>query len=205
MNPVEITRATYDAIAAEYLDHTRDRSVMAPWLDRFSSLLPRGAAVLDLGGGPGFDASELRARGLGAVAVDLSLGMLRVGLHLFPGPRAQCDMRRLPFRSSSVQGVWANASTLHLPKPELLSALRETRRVLESPGLLFISLKRGEGGEWESRRYARPRWFEYWSAGELDAALRAEGFSIEESCENPAGEDIWLVRLASLRPSPPSS
>lgn len=197
-DPVSRTRDTYDAIAAEFLRNTRDRSKMHGWLDRFASLLPAGALVLDLGAGPGFDSAELRKRGFEAVSVDLSLGMLRAAVCEFPGPRVQSDLRRLPFPSCSVQGVWANASLLHLSKAGASLALREIRRILRPSGILHVSVKRGSGAEWESERYGRPRWFQYWSERELDAALQAVGFDVNAAWVDKTTLDTWLVRLASV-------
>jgi ubiquinone/menaquinone biosynthesis C-methylase UbiE len=154
--------------------------------------------VLDLGAGPGCDSEELRKRGLEAVSVDLSLGMLRAGVREFPGPRVQSDLRRLPFPSCSVYGVWANASLLHLSKAEASSALREIRRVLRPSGVLHVSVKRGSGAEWESERYGRPRWFQYWSEPELDAALQAVGFDVNAAWVDKTTLDTWLIRLASV-------
>ena len=52
-----------------FLSRTRDRSRTAHQVDRFAALLPRGALVLDVGAGPGFDSAELTtdqlARALG--------------------------------------------------------------------------------------------------------------------------------------------
>lgn len=199
-DPVFKTRDTYDAIAVEFLQNTRDRSVVCGWLDRFSSLLPAGALVLDLGAGPGFDSAELRKRGFEAISVDLSLGMLRAGLRDFPGLRVQSDLRRLPFPSCSVCGIWANASLLHLPREEARTALREFRRVLGPYGILHISVKRGTGAQWESARYGKPRWFQYWSDADLDAVLQAVGFCISAAWVHEARRDVWLIRLASVEP-----
>ena len=197
-DPVSKTRDTYDAIGAEFLENARDRSEMRGWLDRFASSLPAGVLVLDLGAGPGCDSAELRKRGLEAVSVDLSLGMLRAGVREFPGPRVQSDLRRLPFPSCSVYGVWASASLLHLSKAEASLALREIRRVLQPSGILHVSVKRGSGAEWESKRYGRPRWFQYWSGPEIDAALRAVGFSVDAAWVDETARDTWLIRLASV-------
>ena len=169
---------------------------MRGWLDRFASSLPAGVLVLDLGAGPGCDSAELRKRGFEAVSVDLSLGMLRAGVCEFPGPRVQSDLRRLPFPSCSVYGVWANASLLHLSKAEAGLALREMRRVLRPSGILHVSVKRGSGAEWESERYGRPRWFQYWSESEFDAALQAVGFRVDAAWVDETALDTWLVRLA---------
>jgi SAM-dependent methyltransferase len=197
-DPVSKTRDTYDAIGAEFLENSRDRSEMHGWLDRFASSLPAGTLVLDLGAGPGFDSAELRKRGVEAICVDLSLGMLRAGVREFPGPRVQSDLRRLPFPSCSVCGAWANASLLHLSRTEASLALREIRRVLQPSGILHVSVKRGSGAEWESERYGKPRWFQYWSDSELDEALQAVGFCVNAAWVNETTRDTWLIRLASV-------
>jgi ubiquinone/menaquinone biosynthesis C-methylase UbiE len=190
------TRRTYDAIARRFLENTRDRAGVARWLHRFAEQLDPGAAVLDLGAGPGCDSAELRTLGLRPISLDLSLGMLRAGLAEFPGPRVQADARRLPFRDGSFRGVWASASLLHLSPDETAAALREVRRVLGSHGVLHVSLKSGAGAEWESERYGEPRWFQYWSAAELDGLLTASGFEIVAASSNSTPRAHWLVRHA---------
>jgi len=196
---IDRTRQTYDEIAGRFLENTRDRSRMSLWLERFAKRLHAGDAVLDLGAGPGCDSAELRRLGLRPVSLDLSLGMLRAGLREFPGPRVQADARRLPFRDGSLAGVWANASLLHLSPEEAAAALREVSRVLGACGLLHVAVKSGDGAEWETERYGVPRWFQYWSAADLDALLRASGFDVIDSWSNSTPRADWLVRHAQPR------
>jgi SAM-dependent methyltransferase len=198
-DPSRTTRDTYDAIGARFIENARDRAAMIPWLDRFAASLPTAALVLDVGAGPGMDTADLRQRGLRAIGLDFSIGMLHAGMREFPGPRVQGDARRLPFASAAVSGVWANASLLHLSRDDARGALDEIRRVLGAPGLLYLSLKQGAGSETESTRYGMPRFFQYWSGVELDAALAAAGFRIEDARVNDTPRGAWVVRLASLR------
>jgi len=193
------TRETYDAIGARFIENARDRSAMIPWLDQFAASLPRGALVLDVGAGPGIDSADLRARGLRAISLDFSLGMLRAGMREFPGERVQGDARRLPVASATIAGVWANASLHHLPAAEAGLALAAIHRVLEPRGLLYVSVKQGVGAEWESDRYDSRRFFQYWSAESLDAALDAAGFAITTADTNVRPRATWLVRLASAK------
>jgi ubiquinone/menaquinone biosynthesis C-methylase UbiE len=106
----ETTRRTYDVIAPEFLSRTKDRSKTAHLLDAFAAALASDALVLDVGGGPGFDATELRQRGLRAVTLDHSMGMLRAGRTEFPGDRLQADMLKLPVVAGSIDGIYANAA-----------------------------------------------------------------------------------------------
>jgi ubiquinone/menaquinone biosynthesis C-methylase UbiE len=192
---IERTRRTYDRVAGRFLENTRDRGGTRGWLERFAARLEPGARVLDVGAGPGFDAAQLRGLGLRALAVDLSMGMLRSGLAEFPGPRAQCDLRELPFAAGVFAGAWANASLLHLSQAEVSDALAEIRRVLRPRGALHVSLKLGRGAGWENARYGEPRWFQYWGADELDRAFANGGFRVCAAATEPTPRDTWLVRL----------
>lgn len=198
------TRATYDEVARQFLENTRDRARGARDLDAFAAALPAGATVLDLGSGPGCDSAELRARGLRAVSMDLSLGMLRAGVDEFPGPRVQGDLTRLPFRAGSAAGVWANACLLHLAPRELRGALAEIARVCSSAARVHVSVKIGAGAAWESARYGRPRWFQYWTPKAFDAVLGAAGFEILEAREEETRRDRWIVRAIAPGPGAPT-
>ena len=198
MDPVARTRDTYDRCAGRFLGNARDRSAVVFWLERFAQRLAAGDPVLDLGAGPGVDSAKLRRLGLSAVSLDLSLGMLRAGLREFPGPRVQSDARHLPFPSGAFAGVWANASLLHLAPDDASAALGEVRRVLRARGLLHISVKSGAGAAWESERYGEPRWFQYWSAADLDRLLANSGFEVIESWAAAGPRALWLVRHAQI-------
>lgn len=191
------TIETYDKIAARYTAHWRDRSTLKKAMTHFSALLSPGDLVLDAGCGPGFDAAALRRRGLRVVGLDRSWGMLREGQAHFPGWFVQADMRYLPFRSG-FHGVWANASLLHLPRAHLAPTLRAFGRLLGGEGVLFASVKAGEGSGWTDTAYGltSPRFYTYWRADEFDAALSEAGFRLERAWEE-AGDDVtWINRLA---------
>jgi ubiquinone/menaquinone biosynthesis C-methylase UbiE len=188
------TRATYDAVAPRYLKATRDRGFSYSWLESFVRALSPGARVVDLGSGPGRDAVALRGLGVTPVCVDISLGMLRAGAEEYPCARVQGDMLALPFPNAFAEGVWASASLLHLSRSNFKYALHETVRVLTKSGRLTIMMKKGDGASWETERYQKPRWFQYWSADELDRALAEAGFRIDVSDEWIATSNTWLIR-----------
>jgi SAM-dependent methyltransferase len=190
------TRDTYDTVGPRFLEKARDRAAILPYLDAFAAALRPKARVLDLGAGPGIDTALLRARGLEAFGLDFSLGMLRTGRPDFPGPRIQGDARHLPLATGSVDGVWANASLLHLQRDDAGRAIAEARRVLRANGVFYLSVKMGAGAATETARYGLPRFFQYWSDTELDAALDAQAFRVVAASAEPGPDNVWLTRIA---------
>jgi ubiquinone/menaquinone biosynthesis C-methylase UbiE len=202
-DPVRVTRDTYERIAPAYLAKTRRRGVIRDEFTAFTAALPGGSRVLDVGAGPGFDSVELAERGFRPVALDLSRAMLDVGREEFPALRVQCDMRRLPIGAGAVDGVWANASLLHLSREHAGVALREFARVLREDGVLHVSLKVGSSEGFENSQYDAPRWFTRWDASALDARLGSAGFEIFDAQLRERTRDDWLIRLCrnTQRPS----
>jgi SAM-dependent methyltransferase len=196
--PTERTVAAYDQIASTYAEFWSDRQVMERPLALFASLLSDGACVLDAGCGPGFDGALLRERGLRVIGLDRSAAMLRLGRQRYPGPYLLGDLRRLPLAGGSLAGIWASASLLHLPRAQLAPALQEFARVLQPGGLLYLSLKEGEGERWQADACGEeaPRFFTYWQAEELDAALAVAGLALTAGWRDEGVTTTWLNRIA---------
>ena len=197
-DPTRLTRETYDVVAARYLENARDREAIRPHVDAFAGAVPPGGRVVDLGAGPGLDTVLLVERGLRAIGVDFSMGMLRAGKREFGAVRIHGDARRLPLATASVGGVWAKASLLHLQRDDAGRALDEVRRILQPAGILFLAVKAGSGEAIETARYGLPRFFRYWSDAELDAALEAHAFHVLTRTTDAGDRDLWLTRLARL-------
>jgi SAM-dependent methyltransferase len=164
----------------------------------FRERLPASGPVLDLGAGPCLDSAELRSLGLRVISVDRSRQMLIAAQQEVLGPRVQADMRQLPCRPDCIAGVWASASLLHLDRDELGPAVCGIRDVLVPSGVLFVSLKYGSGGSWDTSKYGpdAPRWFTYWSEEDVDASLRSAGFEILESATQEIQQQRWIARIA---------
>ena len=189
---------SYDRVADQHLERTRDRSMLRPWMQRFKEQLPSGGPVVDLGAGPCLDSAELRSLGLCVISVDRSWRMLVAAHEEIAALRVQADLSQLPFRPDSLAGVWACASLLHLDRDQLVPAVSDIRAALVAYGALFVSLKYGSGEAWETSRYGpeAPRWFTYWSEDDLDSALRSAGFDILESATQAVQHDRWIARIA---------
>ena len=198
MDRARQNQESYDRVADQFLERHRDRAMLLPWMRSFTALLPSDGMVLDLGAGPCQDSAQLRSLGLRVMSLDRSSRMLTVALPQFPGPRVQADMRNLPIRDGALVGVWANASLLHLDRPEVVPALAGIVRVLVPGGVLFMSVKDGAGDRCDTSTYGTdvPRWFTYWSADGIDAALAQTGFEIVESFTGAGPKEAWHLRIA---------
>jgi ubiquinone/menaquinone biosynthesis C-methylase UbiE len=198
MNETYTTNATYDQIAADYAAQAGRNDALAESRRRFAARLAVGARVLDVGCGPAHDTAGLRDLGLRAIGFDRSRGMLaQARPHQLP--LLLGDMRQLPVRAGALDGLWVCASFLHIPKPDAPVVLRELRRVLRPSGVLFISIKRGQGQRWIVHGSGGQRFFVFYQEDELDALLTAAGFTVRESwldADHLGRPEPWIARLA---------
>src|SRR5215212_3725073 len=198
MTETRTTSATYDRIAADYAAQAGRNDALAESRRRFAARLAAGACVLDVGCGPAHDTAGLRELGLHAAGLDRSRGML-AQVRQRDLPLLLGDMRQLPVRDSALDGLWVCASFLHIPKHAAPAVLKELRRVLRPGGVLFISIKRGQGQRWIAHGGGGQRFFVFYQDDELDALLEAAGFSVREAwldADHLGRPEPWIARLA---------
>jgi SAM-dependent methyltransferase len=138
------TGPSYDRIAPRYRERfareLEDKPFDRQFLDTFASLQGSTGWLLDLGSGPGQIGAYLAAQGARVICVDVSQAMLREAAVVVPhAGRAQADMRALPFAESSIDGIVAFYSLIHIPPDELAGTLGELGRVLPSGGHLALT------------------------------------------------------------------
>jgi SAM-dependent methyltransferase len=194
----ERTIRTYDREAARYA--ARGHYAMEREIAAFLAAVPSAAegVLLDLGCGPGQYTRRLAAHGRRVVAADLSMGMLKEAVRAGIARPLCADLRCLPLRSECASGGFASASLLHIPRAELPQALSEIFRVLRPGGVLFLTLKVGEGSAWVPMGQG-VRFFVYYQPDAVDAMLRGAGFTIVDGWLSPSGtgqECRWLARIA---------
>lgn len=181
LNMDRLTVKTYDRQAGAYDIATTDFWERFPetFIKEFSVSVAGDGQVLNIGSGPGRDATLLHETGLEVICLDASRTMTEMtALRGLKSVRA--DFKHIPFKDSVFDGVWAYTSLPHVPKTEFHLALREVRRVLR-PGAVFgLGVIEGSGEGYE--RYDtldEERWFSYYHSGELEALLERNDFSPE--------------------------
>lgn len=143
----------YNRNAAQFYDATVELD-MGQVLERFTELLPEGAAVLDLGCGSGRDSLYFIEEGFDVTALD-GAGELCELARIHIGQDVLC-MRFQDMNFTEVfHGVWANASLLHVPEEEIDQILDRVIRSLKPNGILFMSFKYGDFSGERSGRFFR--------------------------------------------------
>lgn len=109
---------------------------------RFASHLPVGAYILDFGCGSGRDTKAFLESGYHVDAVDGSEALCAKASE-YTG----IQVRKMLFTElnaiDTYDGIWACASILHLPKPELADVLNRIQIALKHNGIFYTSFKYG--------------------------------------------------------------
>lgn len=198
------SRATYDRIAVRYAEN-QDRLVASnerafpAFLRAFVASLPERGTIADLGCGPGRDATRFVEAGFNVLGVDLSAGMLALAPSAMDGRLVQADLRALPIRASTLDGIWCCAALLHVPEDDTLTVLREFHRTLAAGGILALVTALGDRSGFEAVTYApgEQRWFVYRTPGTLADQLLSAGFTITSSASFTGNREWGLVLAAA--------
>ncbi|MFD7767784.1 class I SAM-dependent methyltransferase [Streptomyces sp. NPDC059787] len=146
------TISSYDRCAARYAAQNDSISEVKDLLTFFDKEIPCAASLLDAGCGHGRDAEYLSSLGHTVHGIDRSEKLLRMARERVPKSYfVEGDIRSLPFRDRSFDGLWMNAVLHHLIPPHMLQALTECHRVLKPSGLLFVSVHLDDSSGWQTK------------------------------------------------------
>jgi SAM-dependent methyltransferase len=198
-------RQSYDAVAEEYAAHLDDELDHKP-LDRalLGTLVEQtgtGAAIADIGCGPGHVAAWIHAAGAPAVGIDLSPAMVDVGRRLHPEVSfRQGDFLALPAESGEFGAVAAMYSIIHLEPDELPAAFAEIHRVLRPNGLLLLSFHVGTGvvhrDEWWGSEVDID--FRFLEPAAVAGAVEGAGLAVQATLERVAYPEEVATRRGYL-------
>ncbi|MGA3020509.1 MAG: class I SAM-dependent methyltransferase [Candidatus Micrarchaeales archaeon] len=189
------TIKTYDKIARSYAEKYNTRNYWGPQYDSFESLL-KGPKILDVGCGGGRDSLHFMEKNYEVTGIDFSSGMLKEAKRRVPNVRfIKMNMLNLEFPDASFDGIWCCASLLHIKKADVPEVLYGFSRVLKDDGVLFISVKEGEGEIIKKRDDGNTLFFANYSQKEFLELIKGSGF--EASITPYTGMDgtRWLYAI----------
>lgn len=151
----DATRFFYQENAQVYA--SRDRLLPAERLDAFLGALAAGASILELGCGGGQDSAYMMSRGFDVTATDGSPQLSKEAETRIGKPVRVLRFEDLAARDQ-YEGVWAEASLLHVPRSMLPDILERILQALKKGGVLHASFKSGacDGHDSFGRYYNYP-------------------------------------------------
>ncbi len=179
----KITIKSYNQTVEEYSKNVEGLHP-AKEAEKFLSYLGKKKLILDMGCGSGRDAKIFAEKCMDVIGVDFSEKMIAAA-----GERAEkaqfyvMDIRKLGFEDNHFDGIWANAVFLHLPKKDVLKGLQEAYRVLKEGGIIYLSVKEGQGeGLIADKRYrGAKKFWSFFRKEEIEDLANKASFHIVES------------------------
>ncbi len=136
-----LTIDAYNSTAQNWAEAHAGRGFWQEEMTVFQTHLPSGT-ILEVGCGGGRDAEDLISRGYSYIGTDPAPNFIEVAQARNPGGMFQVsNLHELPFESNSVDGFWASAMLLHIPKRRIESGLSRLHNITRSNGVGFISIK----------------------------------------------------------------
>ena len=120
--------------------------------EKFLAYLPHGAGLLDAGCGSGRDSLFFMRQGYRVTMLDASAAMCRCAEKLTGQKALHKTFAEINF-DKQFDGIWANASLLHVPEQELEKVLKILHRALKEGGVLYASWKYGEAERRDGERF----------------------------------------------------
>ncbi len=197
---------TYNKIAEDWhKDHTKD-TWWVEGTDAFVRLMPEGGSVLDAGCGSGMKAKYLAHRGLRVLGVDFSEKFIDIARGEVPEAQfAVLNLYDIDTLTQTFDGVFMQASLLHIEKKDVRLVLEKTLGLLKSGGFLYVAVKSGRPGGAEEEikteddyGYEYNRFFSYFSAKEMKEHFAVLGLTVVYE-HIPTGNTTQWIQLIGKR------
>lgn len=191
----KVTIAEYQATAASFREGTWDYDVSQN-RDALVAAMPRNPGkILDLGCGPGRDLVEFKLQGHTVVGLDATPAFVEMA-QLSGCTVWQQSFFNLDLPPESFDGIFANASLIHVPRAAMVRVLGDLWRSLVPGGAIVMSICRGD----DEGYIARPTGYRYvvgWEYATLVPYVEAAGFEVLQHYYRPpslpCAEQSWLV------------
>ena len=184
----DTTLSWYRENAIQYAEETRN-SLVLDALCEFLSRMKEGGTILDYGSGSGRDSAYFINKGFSVDSLDGSAEMKAQAERLF-GIKVKLASFLSLEEKDKYDGIWAQASILHLEEHDLRVALTLIERALKRDGVFYSSFRKGEEDGYENGR-----WYTNMTEGRFLSFLPASLY-VEKNWESqdvrPGVSRTWL-------------
>ena len=200
MQPLEqITIDEYQATAEGFRIGTWNHDVSQNRNALISAMPKNPGRILDFGCGPGRDLMAFKTLGHEAIGLDATPAFVEMAKQTTGCEVWQQNFLNLDLPNQYFDGVFANASLIHVPQASMENVLRNLYNCLVVGGVIVMSLARGAGEGFESRVTGD----RYTSFGEYETIvphLENAGFTTDHHYYRPPGlpksQQSWVVIVA---------
>ena len=131
----------YNSNATQYFSNTVNVD-MSECCDRFLEYVVPGGRIIDIGAGSGRDIKYFKDKGYIVEGIDASAKMCRLAID-YSDAEIICERIQDWHPQEKYDGIWANASLLHLAFDEIEGFICRASDYLKPNGVLYISMKMG--------------------------------------------------------------
>jgi SAM-dependent methyltransferase len=168
--------------------------------NEFISLFAPNAEILDVGCGSGFKAKYLSEHGLHVTGIDFSDALIEIAKREVPqADFFVMDMKEVRSVAKQFDGIFAQASLLHIPHDEIGEVIKSLILKLKENGYLYVAVKgtRPDGPNEEIKEendygYTYERFFSYFTLEELKAYFEDANLKVVYENMNRVGNTDWL-------------
>jgi SAM-dependent methyltransferase len=195
----EITIAEYQLTAESFRVGTWEHDVSQN-RNALTSAMPRvPGRILDLGCGPGRDLVAFQALGHEVVGLDGTPAFVTMAQAAANCLVWEQNFLNLDLPAAYFDGIFANASLIHVPTAKMFGVLKNLHGALTDRGALVMSMMRGDY-EGLLERPDGARYVAGWEYETLAPQVEAAGFEIVDRYYRPPGlpieQQFWLVIVA---------
>lgn len=158
-----------------------------------------GAAILEIGSGPGWDADFLESLGATVHRTDVTAAFRQVQAERGKQVAALdilSDELRGPY-----DGIMAMCVLLNIDRDQVAPVLGKVSRALVPGGAFLVSLREGEGELWERGEVSGDYHVVLWTEPDFASSLGAAGLEVVWRTRHQDSDGSWLTFLAQRPPS----
>lgn len=198
----QVTITEYQATAESFREGTWNHDVSQNRNALVAAIPKNPGKILDLGCGPGRDLMAFKSQGHTVVGLDATPAFVEMAQQACGCEVWQQSFLSLDLPPETFDGIFANASLIHVPRAEMVRVLKDLWRSLVPSGAIMMSMVRGDGEGYN----VRPTGYRYvagWEYETLAPCVEQANFEILDHYYRlpglPREQQSWIVIVARKR------